>query len=165
MLRPTIQNAVFSEEAMKRAVLAVAAAFAIVAAPLAAFAQEGGGPPPPPPPQDLQIDLQQPAKVDAKALAKQAEAATAKIPAMIAQTKVTCTVTEKRFIGSFNTSANGKKANFEATEASCSEGLGYIFAAYEKNGPVNAIDCISQYSQRRGDKDPLTCTLPGNTHL
>jgi hypothetical protein len=150
---------------MKRAVIAVAAAFAIVAAPLAAFAQEGGAPPPPPPQQDIQLEIQQPAKLDAKALAKIADAAKARVPALITQTKITCTPTESRYVGSFNTTSNGKKVNFDAIEVSCSEGLGYMFAAFEKNGPVSAQDCIAQYSGRHGDKDPLVCQNAANLHL
>lgn len=150
---------------MKRAVLAIAAAFAIVAAPVAVWAQENG-PPPPPPPQDYDLQAQQPAKLDEKAMAKLTAAALARIPAMIVSTKITCTPTGQRYVGSYNqVNAAGKKANFDAIEVACKEGPGYMFAAFEKNGPVGAQDCIAQYTGRKGANDPLVCALPANQHL
>jgi hypothetical protein len=148
---------------MKQAVLAIAAAFALVAG--AAVAQEGG-PPMPPPQPEIQIEQSAPGKPDPKALAKQAEAAKARIPALIAGAKVICTPTDSRYAGTFNTTgAGGKKANFEGIEVACKEGLGYIFAAFEKNGPVNAQDCIAAYTGRRSPNDALVCSLPANQHL
>ncbi|MDB5454236.1 MAG: hypothetical protein JWO33_2814, partial [Caulobacteraceae bacterium] len=107
---------------MKRAVLAIAAAFALVGG--AAFAQEGGAPPPPPQ-QMPELDIQQqPAKKDPNAQAKLDAAAKTRAPVLIAAAKASCTPTDARYVGSFNTTLNGKKFAFDAIEVACQDAVG-----------------------------------------
>lgn len=127
---------------MKRAVLAIAAAVTLaLGLSSGAYAQ----------------------KVDKKAAEANA-AALARVPTLAAATKVSCTPTGALSHGSFNRTENNVKINFDAIEAACSEGLGYVFVADEKNGPVKAYDCISQNASRAGNPKALGCDMAENAH-
>jgi hypothetical protein len=143
---------------MKRAVLAIAAAFALVAG--AATAQEGA-PPPPPPAPDIQIEAA-PAKPDPKALAKLDAAAKTRAPILVANGKVSCTPIDARHVGTFNTTLNGKKFTFDGIEVACQDAVGYLFKATAKNEVIEAPDCIQAYTTRRGPTEQLLCNLPAN---
>jgi hypothetical protein len=126
---------------MKRAVLAIAAALSVAFGMTQAASAQGKPNP----------------KADAAALAR--------APDLIAQAKITCTPTAAHMIGKLGRNGpDGKKVSFDAIEVACSEGLGYVLAATEKNGPVEAYDCIAQHTRSTDPKDLMLCRLPANEH-
>lgn len=130
---------------MKRAVLAITAAlsFALVTTD-ASFAQGRRG------------------KAVDPAVAK--AAAMAKAPGLVTKAGVTCTVTDARDIGAFSRPEGKKKVNFDAVEVACSEGMGFVLLADEKDGPVKSEDCITQKTAAAGAENLLVCNLPGNAN-
>ena len=126
---------------MKRAVLSVAAALAML---ISQVGVANAQPKPDP-------------KADAAALAR--------VPALAAQAKITCSPTAARSIGTLSRNgADGKPVKFDAIEVACSEGMGYVLAAVEKNGPVDSYDCVALHANAADPKAPMVCRLPANDH-
>ncbi len=92
------------------------------------------------------------------------EVALQKAPAIMQAAGVVCTPTEARAISKTKT-ADGKDAI--AYETACQEGLGYITIAPTDGTAGQAFDCIAsdaanEARKAKGEKEAVTCTLPGN---
>jgi len=81
-------------------------------------------------------------------------------PALLAATKVPCTMTDAYYIGG-GTGTDKVHANYY--EVACQQGLGYVLLAKDKVPVPDAIDCVKLSTRGPdGKANPLACRLPGN---
>ena len=88
------------------------------------------------------------------------------VPALIQTTHANCTPTDANMMGQSKAKdAAGKEVSTKFYEATCQEGLGYIFLAPEGAAP-SAFDCLALSVNKpkagEADKGQLYCRLPGN---
>lgn len=87
----------------------------------------------------------------------------AEAPAAVQAAKVGCTVSDAFWI---NTTTDPKtKAKTSFYEVACSEGMGYLLQ--QTDAGTQAFNCLAIQSQAaeataKGEKNPVTCKLPGN---
>ena len=87
----------------------------------------------------------------------------AEAPAAVQAAKVGCTVSDAFWI---NTTTDAKtKAKTTFYEVACSEGMGYLLQ--QTDAGTQAFNCLAIQTQAaeataKGEKNPVTCKLPGN---
>ena len=140
---------------MKRLGLALAAAAALSAAPLAAHAQRAKAPDAAP--------AAPAAKLDAKTVAANKARGMKEAPPLVAASDIkTCQVADANYRGSgTQKGADGKPAKFDAYEVACQEGPGYLLLSSAGQPKPQTINCIIASGAAGGTK----CELAQNVDI